>query len=412
MSSKNNSYLQQYDSVVIFSTADWDNPFWTNKQHMACKLADAGFKVLYIESLGLRKLTVKKNDLGRIGRRLIRFFKGAKKVRNNIWVYSPIVLPLHGVKAVENLNQSILRMIVIFYRMRLGLKKTIGWTYNPLVVGLLKQLNFRAVVYHSVDDLSAAPRLPKEEIERAERELLEYATIVFVTSKTLKEKYARWTSRQVVYHPNVADYEHFSRARDIALDCPADLAAFKGPKIGFVGAISGYKVDFDMLAEAARKRPDLNWILIGKVGEGDPETDISRLSMPNIHLIGPRNYSELPAYLKYFDVVIIPSPLNDYTRAMFPMKFFEYLAAGKVVISTDLPSLSDFGDAFLKAHTADEMLLQIDKVLSGDVFFDVRMEEVAQEHTWNKRLEKMMLEIERSTAESRSEKSIGEGSVC
>ena len=40
-------------SIILISTADWDHPLWTNKQHVACSLADMGFRVLYVESLGM-----------------------------------------------------------------------------------------------------------------------------------------------------------------------------------------------------------------------------------------------------------------------------------------------------------------------------------------------------------------------
>ena len=56
--------------IILFSTADWDNPFWTNKQHTAKQLSELGFRVLYIESLGLRTPQVKVSDLKRIKNRI------------------------------------------------------------------------------------------------------------------------------------------------------------------------------------------------------------------------------------------------------------------------------------------------------------------------------------------------------
>ncbi len=63
---------EEKPSIVMFSTADWDNPFWTNKQHMALHLARRGYRVLYVESMGLRKPTINGSDLARIWRRLKR----------------------------------------------------------------------------------------------------------------------------------------------------------------------------------------------------------------------------------------------------------------------------------------------------------------------------------------------------
>jgi glycosyltransferase involved in cell wall biosynthesis len=92
----------------------------------------------------------------------------------------------------------------------------------------------------------------------------------------------------------------------------------------------------------------------------------------NIHLMGPRDYAVLPDYLRGFDLALLPCPINDYTRSMFPMKFFEYLAAGVPVVSTNLPALQDYGNlakicvgqsAFLAA--VDALLLEKQRGLSA-----------------------------------------------
>jgi glycosyltransferase involved in cell wall biosynthesis len=311
-------------------------------------------------------------------------------VNENIWVYSPIVLPFQDKPWAQNVNTFCLQKIVSFFKWRLGFKKTLGWTYNPLVRNILKGIDFAGIVYHSVDDLSAAPRLPKAQIEMEEQQLIKDSAIVFVTSRTLAEKYKHLAPNKLFYYPNVADYEHFSQATNPELRVPDDVAKIPGPRIGFIGAISDYKLDFGMIAECATLTPHWNWVLIGKVGEGDPLTDASILNKNNIHLIGPRPYKELPNYLKAFDVVVIPSPLNDYTRAMFPMKFFEYLAAGKVIVSTDLPSLKEFQSAFLLANTPKEMVTQIEYVLQGKVGYSPKMAALAQENTWTIRLQRML----------------------
>ena len=81
------------------------------------------------------------------------------------------------------------------------------------------------------------------------------------------------------------------------------------------------------------------------VGEGDPNTDVSILeNHKNIHLLGPKEYDELPSYLKYFDVALLPNMINSYTDNMFPMKFFEYLAAGRKVVSVNLKAIQEFKD--------------------------------------------------------------------
>ena len=79
--------------IVLVSTAEWHHPFWTNKQHTALALARQGCRILYIDSLGLRKPSANHRDLIRIGRRLLRGLRLPEKVHEGIWVCSPLVIP-------------------------------------------------------------------------------------------------------------------------------------------------------------------------------------------------------------------------------------------------------------------------------------------------------------------------------
>ncbi|RYZ82631.1 MAG: glycosyltransferase, partial [Proteobacteria bacterium] len=98
--------------------------------------------------------------------------------------------------------------------------------------------------------------------------------------------------------------------------------------------------------------------------------------------------------LKAMDVAVLPCALNEYTRSMFPMKFFEYLAAGKVVIATDLPSLEPHKDIFVLARTAEEFVDRIAGVLSGQLGFTPEMDRAAKENTWELRLNRMLSDIQ------------------
>ena len=56
--------------------------------------------------------------------------------------------------------------------------------------------------------------------------------------------------------------------------------------------------------------------------------------------LGPKPYDELPRYVAAFDVGIIPYAANSYTPSCFPLKLYEYLAAGKPVVASGLPALA------------------------------------------------------------------------
>jgi len=375
---------------VLLSTADWDNPFWTNKQHMAVNLAASGHRVLYIDSLGLRRPSLQAQDTSRMARRLRRGLRLPRKVRENLWVLSPLVLPWHHLTIVRRFNKIWLTLFISLARAYLGMKPEMLWTYNPLTMDLLDVRPFKRLVYHCVDDIKAQPGMPVETIGKAEPRLIAAADCVFCSAPKLAE-YCREFNVHTYFFPNVADYDHFSKALAEDTVIPEDLARIPKPRIGFIGALSAYKVDFNLLRQIALARPDWSIVLIGKVGEGDPWTDPALLEgLQNLTVLGPRDYCTLPQYLKGIDVALLPNMINQYTAGMFPMKFFEYLAAGKPVVATDLPALQDYRSLVYIGASPAEFIAKIEQALAEDGAQKLLRLEAAREHTYAKRLEKMM----------------------
>ena len=121
----------------------------------------------------------------------------------------------------------------------------------------------------------------------------------------------------------------------------------------FTGAISAIKLDMALLTELARSRPDWSLALVGPVGLGDPHTDVGALAAePNVHLLGKRAYEELPGVLRGADAGLIPYVRSELTASIFPMKVYEYLAAGLPVVATPLPALEGVADVAVAADAA------------------------------------------------------------
>lgn len=380
--------------IVLLSTADWDNPFWTNKQHVAVELARLGYRVLYIDSLGLRRPSASGRDLKRIARRLWKAARPPRKVRERLWVWSPIVLPWHGNAIVRWLNRGLLAGGLKLWGTWLRFSRPWLWTYSPVTTEYLDLTMFRCRVYHCVDEIKAQPGMPSAFLEKAEEKLAKQADVIFTTSLRLTESRRRWNPR-THYFPNVADFAHFNTALDAGTVVPEDLESIRPPRLGFVGAISGYKLDFELIRRLAEMRPDWSIVLIGEVGEGDPWTDSERLGgLPNLHLLGPRPYRLLPSYLKGVDVALLPNRVNEYTDAMFPMKFFEYLASGLPVVSTNLKALHDFAALVHVAPTPEAFVVAIERALEGHGASLEQRLDFARQHTYETRTRKMLDVIE------------------
>ena len=385
--------MKQKD-IILLSTAEWDNPFWTNKQHVAVELAKRGHRVFYIDSLGLRRPSVSSQDISRIVKRVKKAFQKPKKVQENLWVWSPILLPFQSKPWVRKFNFFLLNKWLKFWLRNLNLDQDIFWTYNPLTTKLFDTKSYKQLIYHCVDEIKAQPGMPVEILEEAEEELTTLSDFVFATSMKLYETRKVWNDK-TYYFSNVADFNHFSKAREKSTLVPSDLSTIPSPRVGFIGALSGYKVDFKLLEYLATTHPDYSFVLIGKVGEGDPWTNIDNLKKcNNVFFLGPKPYEQLPAYLKGLEVVTLPNNINEYTDSMFPMKFFEYLAAGKPIVSVNLLALQEYKNICFLSETYEDFSNNIEIALKDS---DYNLEErlsLAKKFTYKTRTAKMMNIIE------------------
>ena len=195
--------------IILFSTADWDASYWTNKQHTARQMALQGHRVLFIESIGLRAPNFSGPDFRRIALRLWRGLRAPKLVYPNLWVLSPLAIPFkHSSTIVRRFNQGWLSLCIRLFIIWKRFRSPIVWTYHPFILDTIKNLPHSQLVYHCVDDISAVPGVDSIGFNKEEKRLLPKCTSVFVTSLTLMLK-CKDFNKQTYYLPNVVDLEHY-----------------------------------------------------------------------------------------------------------------------------------------------------------------------------------------------------------
>ena len=201
------------------------------------------------------------------------------------------------------------------------------WYYTPMALEFTSRYTPGLTIYDCMDELSAFKFAP-EQLKNLEKKLMAKADLVFTGGQSLYE--AKKTQHANIYpFPSSIEKEHFASARTHKME-PDDQICIKGPKIGFYGVIDE-RFDIDLIDQIAEAKPEWQIILIGPVVKIDPAI-LPRHA--NIHYLGSKTYSELPAYLSGWDVSLIPFLLNDSTRFISPTKTPEYLAAGIPVVST------------------------------------------------------------------------------
>lgn len=233
------------------------------------------------------------------------------------------------------------------------------WYYSPMdSAWSLGHFKNRGVVYDCMDELSQFTGAPKELVDN-ERRLMDHSDVVFTGGKELRNKKA-------AVHPNVHFYgcgvevDHFGKAMEEATTIPPDIDFLPRPIIGWFGVVDE-RVDYQLLAEVARKRPDWTLVVIGPVVKVDPNL------LPhanNLHWLGGRDYQQLPNYCRAFDVCMMCFAINKATEFINPTKALEYMATGRPVISTPVKDvLAQYTDIVGIAKDADEFIQQVDEML-------------------------------------------------
>lgn len=245
------------------------------------------------------------------------------------------------------------------------------------------------VVYEYIDEISPEIVGPVPDILRRRHEALLKNEEVFIiaTSDQLYEKVRACRSRNFILSTNGVDVDHWRVNRGIP---PSDLQPVLDGRqiVAYHGTLAKW-VDYEllrMIADSGR----YNLLLIGH--EHDDSFAQSGLKQHSrVFFLGGKSYFELNQYAAFYDITILPFRKTYMTEAVSPVKIFEYMAARKPIVTTDLRECRKYKSCLVAKDNPDFMqkLLNAERSLLDTTYLKI-LDKEAEENSWMKKTREVL----------------------
>lgn len=395
----------QNRDIIVIGIQPWDTEIGSNCKDIATEFAKHN-RVLYVNS-PLDRITRLRDKGNPKTMKRIRINKGLEpdliELQKGFWNLYPKGLT-ESINWISNnwiydlLNKRNNRLFAEAIQSaikRLEFKDVILFNDSSMFTGFyIKELLKPAVyVYYMRDYLTKNPYWRRHGV-RLEPELIRKSDVV-VNNSTLYTKYGLQFNPHSYMIGQGCDTSIFNDIEN-QIDVAEDLSSIQKPIVGYVGALSGRRLDIPLIANIARKRPDWSIVLVGPEDEAFKMSDLHTIS--NIIFLGSRDSSLLPGYIKGFEVCINPQLVNDATIGNYPRKIDEYLAMGKPTVATATEAMEYFKDHTYLATTHQDYIDLINKaLLDNSVEKEQQRRQFASEHTWENNVREIYNCIEKLT---------------
>jgi teichuronic acid biosynthesis glycosyltransferase TuaH len=257
---------------------------------------------------------------------------------------TPTALPLHTRRGIRVSTRALVRSQIRWALRRLGEQPhaVLDCRLGRLLGGWGPQV--RDVLYGTDDYVAGAKLMGLDvaAVERDEQATVAAADLVLAVSQPLADRW-RGMGARVEFLPNGVAAQAY---RDVETATPAAGVSLPAPVVGVVGHLSD-RIDIDLLE--AIPAAGLSLLLVGPWDRRwEPERFPRLVARPGVAWVGPQPFDTLPGYYRHIDVGITPYTDSEFNRASFPLKTLEYLAAGRAVVSADLPATRWLGTDLIR----------------------------------------------------------------
>jgi glycosyltransferase involved in cell wall biosynthesis len=368
--------------IVCFGPSDWWGMNPSSATHIMARLAKTN-RVLYINPVSSDLLGVKnrKGFAVRIWRKLKSMLRVMRRINSNLYVMSPVFVPVQGHAVMDRLNNVMLRLQLAAAMLLLRFRRPLLWVENIRAADCLDWFTWRLVVYHASDKFDECSNTRnKAVLQQRERQVSSRSDVVICASRRLYDAQRRYRTN-VYYLPHGVDFERFVEAVESAR--PSDgLVDVTGPIAGYFGTLTEQN-DIELLEHCARSLLHVNFVFAGRVTGGDYEK-LRRMS--NVRFLGHVPYEKIPQLCARFDVCLLPWRMSPWIEYCNPLKLFEYMASGKPIVSVPICEVIDrYSHIVSVAHTPEQFCSSIETELVGDTEKRKQLRiSTAKQHTWDK----------------------------
>jgi glycosyltransferase involved in cell wall biosynthesis len=395
--------------IIVVGIQAWDIEIGSNCKNIALEFAKNN-RVIYVNPPMVRSVMREQKHKETIQKR-IRIKNGEEddlvEISPNLWNLYPKTLiesinwiPVHAIFKILNKKNSVgYAKDIKSATSRLDFKNVILFNDSSMFLGLyLKEfLQPETYAYYMRDYLVKVPYWQKHG-ERIEPQLVKKADVVLTNSEFFEEFCKQYNPNSYMVGQG-CDVSLFNDEED-AIKIPEEFKEIPSPVFGYVGSLTTLRLDIGLLEFVAEQKKDWSVVLVGPEDADFKNSNLHNFS--NVYFLGRKDASELPKYVKGFDVTTNPQLKNNLTIGNYPRKIDEYLAMGKPIVATNTKAMEMFKEHVYLAETKEEYVTLIDKAMSENTSDRIKNRiEYAKSHTWTNNVKAIYNSISKVTKQGK-----------